>query len=302
MKHTLFVGVVLLLSSVAANAQAHGTMYVVPVENGAPNLDKKTATPAEGMAIGSEGFIFYAEGVNASGETVGTYYSVSSRANKPAGEAANFGFNNPLSLVADSQVGQKYINVGEGTYDIEFGAEGTNRYFSIIRTDDPNYRVYPPELYLMTGDDNSAYITVPGTDGEYEMTLELPAGFRIAYQKMYNVAAYILAPSDGNYELTNKVETPLTEASETPDMFVYSSADNRLRSGSKALIHISLHPENEGVTVSRTGTTSIDDSVAESVSHASYYDMGGRMLAGEPTAPGLYIRKIDGHAEKIALR
>ena len=214
----------LCMAAYAFSLHAVGTNppYIIPLapdgtfhKDGNDYVDKVQMTAEaewyelDNVDLTSGGFIIL--GMHASG-TTGTLYTLTGW----AVESALITWPNPLGIAATDA---DYIDVEPGVYDIRFHerdntGSGYNM-VSLLPSANPDAKVYPPSLYLVT--DDTHYVELPGTaaPGEYSAEMTLPDKFVVAYEHHTGIAAFIFGPenaSDATPTGLNDIETGRPDA------------------------------------------------------------------------------------------
>lgn len=282
------------LASGTAYSQS-SSPYIVPVDaDGNPLADKIVNMTQngnfyeiDGVEIES-GFLF--AGI---GQTEGTYYSLTGWAVNPP----VLGLLNPLTISS----GDQYIKMPSGTYDLRFYARETvssgYNHFTIVPSDNSEGPFYPQKLFLLV--DGGTNIEVPGTDGVYTLTENIPESFKIAYEPR----------DDANYEYgsVSATDTDL-QTGEPVAIGLSKNTDVRFTCQPQDLtaddyeLTISLVKDDSFVRIGADETTDIDAVTADIDNNhvARYYTLQGCLLGFVPQK-GLYLLVRGSKVTKVAL-
>lgn len=314
-------------ASVAAGAYAVGTNppYIIPLgsdgtfhRDGNDYTDKIQMTAAtdwyelQSVNLESGGFIVL--GMDATA-TVGTLYSLTPWAVEPA----LLTWPNPVSIVATDA---DYIEVTPGVYDIWFHERSNTgsgyNMVSILPSANPDEKVYPPSLYLVT--DDTHYVELPGTatPGEYSAEMALPDKFVVAYEHHTGIPAFIFGPENtSDAALTSGTPVHLKYGANTTTYFSY--APKAGESDATKLITVNL--VDETLLIGKQTPTGLDDVEAgrydvgvrvdgttftfTSNGENSIHDISGRRMfachgaASVTLSPGVYIVTAGGRTSKV---
>lgn len=317
----------LCMAAYACSLYAVGTNppYIIPLapdgtfhKDGNDYVDKVQMTAEaewyelDNVDLTSGGFIIL--GMHASG-TTGTLYTLTGWAVEPA----LITWPNPLGIAATDA---DYIDVEPGVYDIRFHerdntGSGYNM-VSLLPSANPDAKVYPPSLYLVT--DDTHYVELPGTaaPGEYSAEMTLPDKFVVAYEHHTGIAAFIFGPENASdATLVSGTPVRLKYGANPTTPFTYAPKDGE--SDAAKLITVNLVDEtllvgkqtptglndietgcpDAGVRVD--GTTFTFTSSGEN----SIHDICGRRMfachgaASVTLSPGVYIVTAGGRTTKM---
>lgn len=308
----------------SANAVGTNPPYVIPLasdgtfhKDGNDYVDKIQMTAdadwyeLNNVNLESGGFIIL--GMDAAG-TTGTLYSLTGWAVEPA----LLTWPNPLGIVATDA---DYIDVAPGVYNICFHERSTTEsgynMVSVIPSDNPDEKVYPPLLYLVT--DNTHYVELPRTaDGEYSAQVAMPERFVVAYEPRTGVSAFIFGPSDaGDATLADGTPVDIKYGANTDTYFTYAPKgadggtttavtvnliDGTLLVGTRIPTGVGeIESDNGDAGVRVDGTTFTFTSDGEN----SIHDICGRRMfachgaASVTLSPGVYIVTAGGRTTKM---
>lgn len=312
----LLAGAAGTLLSVAQN----NPPYVIPmaadgtfVKDGSDYTDKVQMTATDdGYVVNNVtlngGLLFL--GADKSG-VYSTLYGMPGWAVSPA----LISYPNPL-LIIGSESG--YIPVEDGEYNIHFfDRESTGQsyhLFSIVPSDNPTEVVYPPSVYLISG---NSTIEVPGSDGDYWVYTSLPSQFKISYEPRDMATFEFGAASATGTALVAHTPVDIALGENTGTAFTYA-ATGGLKSGMNAIVKVNL--VDNTLNIDERVPTGVDDIEADAdqvilngntvtvsgTSTKTIYDITGKQVLNSRedvvsrTLPaGMYIVRTGDTVKKI---
>lgn len=243
---------------------------------------------ADSVQITGGAFRFYAPDTSVSDDPADwqmKWYSLAGYAVNPPLEY----YLNPLYL-ASGYGTLNAIPLADGLYKIYYFDQKDNgqhyNLFTFESVGDEQEATFPPSMFLINaGNEAIEIMESEDTPGVYEADVTLPEpDFKISFQKQgYWIPGFIFGPSDiTDSALTNGEKAAVEFGVNTWIPFTYSetATETPLAAGEEAHVLLDFSGPTNYITISKAGTTEIEDASTESKRPAAMFNLQGRHIDG----------------------